>query len=98
MSKNKPLADNELEKAAGGQIEQYRIKYVDKDNEEKENIFYAVLDDDGFNSLKRDKPRIFCRSLGEAQEYAAEHGLSTDVTSIRFIDGRGFSEDKIFDY
>lgn len=97
MSKNKPLADNELEKAAGGQIEQYRVRYTGEDGEEKEDIFYAVLSD-GFRSLKQEPPYYFCRDLTEAKELAKEKGFSTDVTSIRTYDKRGFPEDEIFNY
>lgn len=96
MSKNKPLADNEMENAAGGQIEQVNIHYTDMDGKDQVKTVYNVYNDKFLT--KNNRPISEGVDLDTALKVAKAAGYSTKITRVLNSNRQGFSEEKLSKY
>ena len=90
---SKQLSDNEMEKAAGGQIEQVNIQVTDINGDPKTITKYNVFSDDPLNRRK-----LIARdvdSLDMANFIAEKANVNAKITGVYNRNRKGFSEEEL---
>ena len=88
MSKNKPMADNEMEKASGGQIEQLNITVTGVDGKPKVITKYNVWSDGPLH--RRELIARDVKDINMANFIAEKAGVSNTVTGVYNYNKEGY--------